>query len=86
MAGCDAGTTEKYDDPMEILGRGAVRKITRKIRLSFTPEADKQGVYAQSAKQLLTDQIAFLRDAFCLDFVQNHFHPLVLAVVHDALL
>ncbi|KKK50148.1 hypothetical protein LCGC14_3127930, partial [marine sediment metagenome] len=63
MSGCDVESIEQYDGGVEVMGRGAVRKVTSKIRLSFTPEADKQSVYAESVKRLLADQIAFIRDA-----------------------
>ncbi len=63
MPGCEIEALENYDDEFEVMGRGINRVVDKKIRISFTPEADKQGVYAQSAIQLLTDQIAFIRDA-----------------------
>ena len=47
---------------LSILGRGQRRKIERKIRLTYEPWADKQAVYADSVRDLLTDQIAFIRD------------------------
>jgi predicted dehydrogenase len=43
-------------------GRGKDRTVTRRVRLSFCPQPDKQRVYADSVSGLLADQVAFIRD------------------------
>ncbi len=61
------GATVEYSEPIpeplrDTRGRGKARRVTRRVQLSFTPEADKQAVYAASAAALLADQIAAIRD------------------------
>ncbi len=48
--------------PCDIFGRGKSRKVDRRIRITCTPQPDKQNVYADSTRQLLADQIAHIRD------------------------
>jgi len=56
-------TVEKYERAVgEVSSRGVKRRLTRRISLSFTPNADKQAVYIGSVRSLLADQIAFIRD------------------------
>ena len=43
-------------------GRGKQRLVTQRMRLSHTPQPDKQTLYAQSVHALLADQVAFIRD------------------------
>ena len=43
-------------------GRGKQRRVTRRIRLTYCPQPDKQAVYAGSVGDLLSDQIAFIRN------------------------
>jgi len=42
--------------------RGVSRSVTQKIRLKYVPQADKQTAYADSAHDLLADQIEYIRD------------------------
>ncbi len=42
--------------------RGKQRNLTQRIRLRYTPNPDKQAVYADSVRALLADQVAYLRD------------------------
>jgi hypothetical protein len=46
----------------EMLGRGRMRHVTKRIRLQYAPHDDKQAVYAESLRALLADQIAWARD------------------------
>jgi len=56
-------STELIPEPLrQTRGRGKDRHVTQRVRMSFTPEADKQAVYAASVQALLTDQIAAIRD------------------------
>jgi predicted dehydrogenase len=42
--------------------RGRQRTLTQRLRLRYTPDADKQAVYADSVRALLADQLAYIRD------------------------
>ena len=42
--------------------RGVARQLTKRIRLHYVPNADKQTVYADSVKALLVDQISYIID------------------------
>ena len=42
--------------------RGVKRKVNQRIRLHYVPQADKQTVYADSVRELLVDQVAYIRD------------------------
>ncbi|MHC4981853.1 MAG: Gfo/Idh/MocA family protein [Planctomycetota bacterium] len=54
---------EKYEgNEGKLSSRGVKRKLSRRIRLSLTPNADKQAVYPESVRALLADQIAYIRD------------------------
>jgi predicted dehydrogenase len=54
---------EEYGpEEREILGRGTMRHVTKRIRLEYAPHDDKQAVYAESLRSLLADQIAWARD------------------------
>ncbi len=44
------------------MGRGVRRSVARRIRMTFTPQPDKQSVYADSVRAVLADQIAYIRD------------------------
>jgi hypothetical protein len=55
--------TETYQgEQAESASRGADRHLTKRLQLSFCPDADKQRVYSQSVEQLMVDQVAYLRD------------------------
>ena len=42
--------------------RGVRRKVSQRIGLRYVPQADKQSVYADSVRDLLVDQVAYIRD------------------------
>ena len=51
------------DDPVQADGmtsRGQARDATRRLKLFFEPNADKQRVYADSVIDLMADQVAFI--------------------------
>ncbi len=63
--GCKMETVENLEmlaGSRQLRGRGVERNITRVIRLTCTPNADKQAVYAESVGKLMADQIAYLMD------------------------
>ncbi|MCD4824986.1 MAG: Gfo/Idh/MocA family oxidoreductase [Phycisphaerae bacterium] len=54
---------EEYEpERRQIMGRGEMRYVTKRIRLHYCPNADKQAIYANSVRDLLADQIAFIRN------------------------
>jgi len=59
--GCAAETVATWQTG-PILGRGVPRAVTKRLRLTCSPNNDKQAVYAGSIRALLADQIAFIRD------------------------
>ncbi len=46
-----------------VAGRGQQRKLSKRVRMHWTPDADKQKVYANSVKDLLADQLDWLDEA-----------------------
>lgn len=66
MSACPSATVEAAEPIPESLrqtsGRGKDRHITQRVRMSFTPEPDKQAAYTASVQALLADQIAAIRD------------------------
>jgi len=61
--GAEVETVETYSgDAGRLSSRGRERVLTKRIRLDWTPNADKQAVYADSVRALLADQLAYLRD------------------------
>ncbi len=61
--GCDVQTLETYDAQRgATTGRGKQRNVTKRIRVDYCPQPDKQSLYAESVRALLADQIAFIRD------------------------
>jgi len=53
------------DEPIDAEGmssRGQVRSVNRRVRLTHEPEPDKQAVYTTSVRDLLADQLAYIRD------------------------
>jgi predicted dehydrogenase len=59
----DLRVLEEYDaDHREVFGRGEKRHVAQRLHAHWCPSADKQRVYADSVRDLLADQIAFLRD------------------------
>ena len=61
--GYEVKTIETFDaEHQKMTGGGKIRKVTRRINLSYCPDSDKQAVYAESIRALLADQIAFIRD------------------------
>jgi hypothetical protein len=67
-AGCpaecvDVEDVERYDPrEREVLGRGKLRHVSRRIRLRCRAPQDKPALYADCLRALLGDQIAWLRD------------------------
>lgn len=60
---CDVRTVEEYDERRgTTIGRNKPCRVTRRVHLDCTPADDKQGVYADSVRRLLADQIAYARD------------------------
>jgi predicted dehydrogenase len=54
---------EEYEgDQTRLMGRGVQRTLARRVRLSWTPDADKQAVYARSTRELLADQARHVLD------------------------
>jgi predicted dehydrogenase len=49
-------------DQREVSGRGKPRRLTRRIRLTCTPDPDKQAVYRRSVQALFADQLAAIGD------------------------
>ena len=42
--------------------RGVPRQVTKRIRLHYVPQPDKQSVYADSVRDLLVDQVSYITD------------------------
>ncbi len=62
--GCEVRTVATYGrEEGSITGRGKHRNVTRRIQLDYCPGDDKQIVYARSARALLADQIAYIRNS-----------------------
>ena len=61
--GASVETVETYDDQRgQTTGRGEQRRVSRRIRLEYCPQPDKQALYAQSVCELLSDQLAYIAD------------------------
>jgi predicted dehydrogenase len=61
--GAQVDVIETFDPKRGALpSRGVPRQVTKRIRMHYVPQADKQTVYADSVKDLLIDQIAYIRD------------------------
>ncbi len=61
--GADIRVVEEYDrEKRQVMGRGEMRYVTKRVRLFFCPDDDKQHVYSSSVQKLMTDQVAYLRD------------------------
>ncbi|MCD6304646.1 MAG: gfo/Idh/MocA family oxidoreductase, partial [Planctomycetes bacterium] len=63
LPGCRIEDVERFEAD-RLLGRGEVRRVTRRVRLRWSAGAgrDKSAVYADSARRLLADQVAFIRE------------------------
>ena len=55
-----AGTFEPSQ--RDLPSRGAARSVTQRVALQCVPNDDKQAVYTAGARELLADQIAYIRD------------------------
>ena len=55
-------TDEYIGERGRTTGRGKERTVTRRVRLSFCPQPDKQRAYADSVSGLMADQVAFIGD------------------------
>jgi len=60
--GCEVEVLQTYTGP-PTAGRGRQRRVTQRIRLTHTPQPDKQTLYADSVRALLADQVAFIRNS-----------------------
>jgi len=61
--GCEMETVQRYGKNLRhIAGRGKMRSVTRRIRLTYKPDGGKAEAYARSIRALLGDQIAYVRD------------------------
>ena len=61
--GADVEVLEEYrGKSQDVTGRGQSRHVSKRIRLRCCPNADKQTVYSDSVRNLMADQIAFIRD------------------------
>ena len=59
----DITVIEEYEpEKRQIMSRGEMRFVTKRVRMHFCPEADKQAVYAKSVRDLMEDQVAYIRD------------------------
>jgi len=59
----DIRVVEEYEhEQRQVMGRGEMRYVTKRIRLYYCPEEDKQFVYAQSVRDLMADQAVYIRD------------------------
>jgi len=61
--GAEVETIERLPAGQDIRGRNKPRGVTRRVRIRYQPETDKQAIYARSVRALLADQIAYIRDA-----------------------
>jgi predicted dehydrogenase len=66
IACCPGGeirAVEEYEyEQRQVMGRGHMRYVTKRVRIHFCPEADKQLAYADSVRALMADQVAYIRD------------------------
>ncbi len=46
----------------QIMARGEMRFVTKRVRMHFCPETNKQAVYSASVRSLLGDQIEYIRN------------------------
>ena len=61
--GADINVVETFPpDRGSLPSRGAQRNLTKRITLHYVPQSDKQTVYADSVKDLLVDQVAYITD------------------------
>ncbi|MBN1943476.1 MAG: Gfo/Idh/MocA family oxidoreductase [Phycisphaerae bacterium] len=59
----DIRVVEEYEhEHRQVMGRGEMRYVTKRIRLHYCPEEDKQFVYSQSVRDLMIDQMNYVRD------------------------
>ncbi len=63
VPGCNAEAVERFDDERgQTVGRGRKRHVTQRIVMNFSPQPNRRTIYATSIRELLADQIAFIRD------------------------
>ena len=67
LRGClpdaEAEVLEEYPPGRrDILGRGEVRHVTKRVRLRYSLPQDKESLYADAIRALLADQVAWVRD------------------------
>jgi len=62
-AGAEVTVVENYTGQQrQVMGRGEMRFVTKRLRIKFCPETDKQEIYSASVRDLLADQIAYIHD------------------------
>jgi len=63
---CPGAHTETIEtfgpDHGRLPSRGVARNVTQRIGVRYVPQTDKQTAYADSVRDLLADQIAYIRD------------------------
>jgi predicted dehydrogenase len=63
LPGADVEIVQEFvGDGEKLEGRGRNRHVTKRLRMHFCPESDKQHVYARSVHDLMADQLTFLRN------------------------
>lgn len=63
LPGGEVEILDEYDNELQqVRGRGKTHHVTKRIRVRYCPQPDKQDVYAQSVLDLMADQLAYIRD------------------------
>ncbi len=63
MDGAENSSVEDIAEGLRnVVSRGVQRSVSRRLRITLTPNADKQSVYAGSVRALFEDQLAAIRD------------------------
>ncbi|NBB94347.1 MAG: Gfo/Idh/MocA family oxidoreductase [Planctomycetes bacterium] len=63
LPGVELEIVEEFDvERQQVQGRGRHHHVTKRIRLHYCPEPDKQTIYANSVLDLMADQVAYVRD------------------------
>lgn len=63
LPGGEIEILDEYDNELQQAhGRGKTHHVTKRIRVRYCPQPDKQEIYAQSVVDLMADQLAYIRD------------------------
>jgi predicted dehydrogenase len=63
LDGASLSTVEDFAEQRgHVMGRGKEYQLAKRVAAAWSPAADKQRVYANSVRDLLADQIAYIRD------------------------